>query len=61
MEFEFSSGYTSSVKDEGPADLWALPNVDSAKDTMDMAVACGQGGLAKGQLAWRDGMRKRLP
>ena len=47
MEFEFSSGYTSSVKDEGPADLQALPNVDSAKDTMDMAMACGQGGLLK--------------
>lgn len=48
MKFEFSSGYTSSMKDEGPADLWALPNEDSAKDTMDMAMACGQEGLAKG-------------
>ena len=25
MEFEFSSGWTSSVKDTGPTDLWALP------------------------------------
>lgn len=61
MEFEFPSGSPGSVKDEGRADIWALPSEDSAKDSVDMAVAYGQGGLAKCRLAWREGTRMRLP
>lgn len=61
MEFEFSPGCTSSMKDEGLADLWALPSEYSAKDRVDMAMACGQGGLAKCRLAWREGTRMQLP
>ena len=47
MEFEFSPGCTCSMKDEGLADLWALPSEYSAKDRVDMAMACGQRGLGE--------------